>query len=89
MLAGPTVIPQEDELAGTLPPDLVDDRAPDGDTTILARPDTTVRMSDVRRSELVAIAPLLVLAVVLGLFPRLLLDVIEPAAVVVTQLVAR
>jgi NADH-quinone oxidoreductase subunit M len=32
---------------------------------------------------------LLALAVVLGLFPRVLLDVVEPAAAAVVQLVAR
>ncbi|SFB06003.1 NADH dehydrogenase subunit M [Amycolatopsis marina] len=37
-------------------------------------------MGDLRSSEAVSIVPLLALAVVIGLFPRFLLDVIEPAA---------
>jgi len=44
---------------------------------------------DTTRIETAAIAPLLVLATVIGLFPRFLLDVIEPAARVVVELVAR
>ncbi|MFW6204948.1 MAG: complex I subunit 4 family protein [Actinomycetota bacterium] len=44
---------------------------------------------DVRASEMLAIAPLLALALAIGVFPRFLLDVIEPAAVVVAELVAR
>ena len=44
---------------------------------------------DVRVSESLAIVPLLVLVVVLGVFPRVLLDVIEPAAVTVVELVSR
>jgi len=39
--------------------------------------------------ELTAIVPLLVLSVVIGVFPRFLLDVIEPASRVVLDLVAR
>lgn len=48
-----------------------------------------VGMPDVRGREVAAIVPLLVLAVLLGLFPRDLLEVIEPAAAAVVQLVAR
>lgn len=44
---------------------------------------------DVRVSEATAVVPLLVLVVVLGVFPRVLLDVIEPATVTVVQLVSR
>jgi len=39
--------------------------------------------------ELTAIVSLLVLSVVIGVFPRFLLDVIEPASRVVVDLVAR
>ncbi|WP_338104758.1 complex I subunit 4 family protein [Modestobacter muralis] len=89
LLAGPTVIPQDDDPTESLQPAPAEQRVPDGGTTTLARPGIAVGMPDLRRSELVAIAPLLVLAVVLGLLPRLLLEVIEPAAVVVAGLVAR
>ena len=44
---------------------------------------------DLTKTEIVSIAPLLVLAVVIGVFPRALLDLIEPAAVVVVDLVGR
>ncbi|MCA0143802.1 NuoM family protein [Blastococcus sp. LR1] len=50
---------------------------------------TVTRMRDMRGPELAAVVPLLVLSVVLGLLPRALLDVIEPAATAVAQLVAR
>ncbi len=49
----------------------------------------TAGVVDVRASEMLAIAPLLALALAIGVFPRFLLDVIEPAAVVVAELVAR
>ena len=39
--------------------------------------------------ELIAIAPLLLLAVVIGVFPRFLLDIVDPAARAVTFLVSR
>jgi NADH-quinone oxidoreductase subunit M len=44
---------------------------------------------DVGPREVAAIAPLLLLALVLGVLPRPMLDVIEPAARTVTALVAR
>ena len=44
---------------------------------------------DLTKTEIVSIAPLLVLAVVIGVFPRALLDLIEPAAAVVVDLVGR
>ncbi|WP_366146650.1 NADH-quinone oxidoreductase subunit M [uncultured Pseudokineococcus sp.] len=49
----------------------------------------TASFRDVRASELLAVAPLLVLATLLGVLPRPLLDVIEPAAGTVAALVAR
>jgi NADH-quinone oxidoreductase subunit M len=47
------------------------------------------RPADVTGSEIAAIAPLLTLSVVIGIFPRPLLDLIEPAAHNVVELVAR
>jgi NADH-quinone oxidoreductase subunit M len=44
---------------------------------------------DVDARELAAVVPLLLLALVLGVFPRPLLDLIEPAARTVTELVSR
>ena len=44
---------------------------------------------DLRRTELWSVAPLLLLATLLGVFPRPLLDVIEPAAATVVDLVGR
>jgi NADH-quinone oxidoreductase subunit M len=52
-----------------------------------APPGTTI--GDVTAVEAAAIAPLIVLAVIVGLFPRFLLDLIEPASRVVVDLVAR
>ncbi len=46
-------------------------------------------MADATPAELAAIVPLLVLSVAIGLFPRFLLDVIEPAARTAVQLVSR
>jgi NADH-quinone oxidoreductase subunit M len=37
----------------------------------------------------VAVLPLLALSLAIGIFPRFLLDVVEPASRVVTDLVAR
>ena len=44
---------------------------------------------DLDATEVLAIAPLLILSVVIGVFPRVLLDVIGPAAAVVNTLVSR
>jgi NADH-quinone oxidoreductase subunit M len=52
-------------------------------------PGTPRAPGDLRPSETAAIVPLLVLAAVIGLFPRFLLDVIEPAARALNDLVAR
>ncbi|TMR02234.1 NADH-quinone oxidoreductase subunit M [Actinomadura soli] len=49
----------------------------------------TARVTDLRPSEAGAIVPLLLLAVVIGVAPRLLLDVIEPISATVVSLVAR
>jgi NADH-quinone oxidoreductase subunit M len=47
------------------------------------------RTTDLTVTETVAIAPLMVLAVVLGLFPRFLLDLVEPAARILGTLLSR
>jgi NADH-quinone oxidoreductase subunit M len=45
--------------------------------------------ADLHRSEIAAIVPLLALATVIGVLPRLVLDVIEPASRALVELVAR
>ncbi|OEV04243.1 complex I subunit 4 family protein [Streptomyces oceani] len=52
-------------------------------------PGTPRPFPDLRAPELLAIGPLLLLATLLGLLPRLVLDVIEPAARTLNDLVAR
>jgi NADH-quinone oxidoreductase subunit M len=49
----------------------------------------TTEVGDLTTTETLSIAPLMVLAVVLGLFPRFLLDLVEPAARVLGTLVSR
>jgi len=49
----------------------------------------TSQVTDVRRDETGAIAPLLVLSLVIGLTPRVLLDTIEPLSAAVIALVGR
>ncbi|WP_445263228.1 complex I subunit 4 family protein [Pseudokineococcus sp. 5B2Z-1] len=49
----------------------------------------TASVGDVRASELLAVAPLLVLATLIGVLPRPLLEVVEPAAQMVVALVGR
>ncbi len=49
----------------------------------------TSQVTDVRRSELAAVAPLLALSAAIGVAPRFLLDVIEPVSSAVVALVAR
>ncbi len=54
---------------------------------LLGEPHTpTDDFADVRRYELVAVAPLLVLSLVIGVLPRWLLDVIEPASAAVVRM---
>ncbi|MDA8368346.1 MAG: NADH-quinone oxidoreductase subunit M [Nocardiopsaceae bacterium] len=58
--------------------------------TVLGPPgELTAQVTDVHRSELGAVAPLLVLSVIIGVAPRFLLDVIEPFSAAVVSLVAR
>ncbi|MBN9098064.1 MULTISPECIES: NADH-quinone oxidoreductase subunit M [unclassified Pseudonocardia] len=52
-------------------------------------PGTPRPFPDVRVSEALAVVPLLVLVVVLGVVPRVLLDVIEPASRTLVDLVSR
>ncbi|MEU6251234.1 NADH-quinone oxidoreductase subunit M [Streptomyces sp. NPDC047043] len=52
-------------------------------------PGTPRAFPDIRPHEALAVVPLLVLAVVLGVAPRFLLDVIEPASRSVLELLAR
>ncbi|GAB3451503.1 complex I subunit 4 family protein [Actinophytocola sediminis] len=49
----------------------------------------TRAVADLTAAETLAIAPLMVLSVVIGLFPRFLLDLVEPAARAVGELVSR
>ncbi len=57
--------------------------------TTAVRPRAATRVGDLRAHETASIVPLLALAVVLGLLPRVLLDVLEPAAAAVVDLVSR
>ena len=50
---------------------------------------SSVGFSDLRRSEMWSVAPLLVLSLVIGVLPRPLLDQIEPASRLVVELVGR
>jgi len=52
-------------------------------------PGTPRPFADLHVSEIVAIVPLLALATVIGVLPRFLLDVIEPASRALAELVAR
>lgn len=95
LLTGPTRVPSVPagaDASGSTTGDVAAESAggaPATTTATRARSDATASMPDLRPRELVPIASLLILAVVLGLFPRVLLDVIEPAATAVAELVAR
>ncbi|WP_448610086.1 complex I subunit 4 family protein [Geodermatophilus sp. URMC 60] len=84
LLTGDPVSPPDgaDEPEGVVP-------AADGGTATAVRPRAATRILDLRAHETASIAPLLVLALVLGLLPRVLLDVVEPAAAAVVELVSR
>jgi NADH-quinone oxidoreductase subunit M len=60
-----------------------------GELRIPDAPGTPRPFTDLRPSETVAIVPLLALATLVGVLPRFLLDVIEPASRVLVELVAR
>jgi NADH-quinone oxidoreductase subunit M len=60
-----------------------------GELRVPDAPGTPRPITDLRVSEAAAIVPLLALATLIGLLPRFLLDVIEPAASAVVELVAR
>ncbi|WP_240489948.1 complex I subunit 4 family protein [Actinomadura atramentaria] len=49
----------------------------------------TPRVTDVRRAELAAVAPLLLASAAIGVAPRFLLDLVEPASATLIALVAR
>lgn len=46
-------------------------------------------VADVRGAEMLAIAPLLLAVLAIGVFPRFLLDIIEPASLALVELLAR
>lgn len=52
-------------------------------------PGTSRPFADLRPSETAAIVPLLALATLIGLLPRVLLDVVDPASAVLVELVGR
>jgi NADH-quinone oxidoreductase subunit M len=100
LLTGPLVVPVDQEGSGAAPEAgaheaaTVQRPAPhgrDGATTTLERSSAGMRarVRDLSGREVAAVVPLLALSVLLGLFPRLLLDVVEPAAAAVAQLVSR
>ena len=60
-----------------------------GPLRIPTGPGATRLFPDLRPHELAAVVPLLLLALVIGIAPRFLLDVIEPASRTVVELVAR
>ncbi len=87
LLSGDAVVPPEATADGA-----GEGRAPElsrGGTATATEQRTTALMSDLRRHELASIVPLLALGLVLGLFPRVLLDVLEPAAMAVVELASR
>jgi NADH-quinone oxidoreductase subunit M len=100
LLTGPLVVPADQEGSGAAPEAGAHEAAPgqrpapsgrDGATTTLERSSagTRARVRDLSGREVAAVVPLLALSVLLGLFPGLLLDVVEPAAAAVAQLVSR
>lgn len=60
-----------------------------GELRLPDAPGTPREFADLRTAETLSIVPLLVLATVIGLLPRFLLDAIEPASGALGQLVAR
>jgi NADH-quinone oxidoreductase subunit M len=86
LLTGDTVVPSGPDTEGEEHPAV---EHPAGGTATATRSRTATLVRDLRGHEVASIVPLLALAVVLGLFPRVLLDVVEPAAAAVVQLVAR
>jgi NADH-quinone oxidoreductase subunit M len=90
LLTGPTLVPEDDRAEAAAPSVSGGAEARRGvRTATLPSSEGATRMADVGGAELASIVPLLVLAVLLGLFPRVLLDVIEPASAVVAGLVSR
>lgn len=94
LLTGPLVTPADADAGGAAPDTASLEPSPAGRpdprTATLTRPEAGARrFLDLSGREAVAVVPLLALSVLLGLFPRLLLDIVEPAAAAVAQLVAR
>ena len=92
LLSGPTLVPADggsDGGAGAGEKSAAPASRPDGGTATLSRPGTSLHLRDLHGSELVAVVPLLALALLLGLVPGVLLNVLEPAATAVAQLVSR
>jgi NADH-quinone oxidoreductase subunit M len=87
LLTGETVVPIDATVEGA--GESATEGPSSGGTATATERRTAPRLRDLRGSEVASIVPLLVLAVVLGLFPRVLLDVLEPAAMAVVELVAR
>ena len=86
LFSGDPVIPSDDEAEADSPAIA----APEGGGVAVAVPQrSSTRLRDLDAHELAAIVPLLALALLLGLLPRILLEVIEPAAGAVVQLVSR
>ena len=87
LLSGGTVVPGNvDGPGGVEQPDGTRTAAA---TATLLRPDARAGVRDLSGHEVAAVVPLLLLALLLGLLPRPLLDVLEPAATAVAQLVSR
>lgn len=96
LLAGDTKIPETSGLpsARSETSDGRQVRKPSGTRGIKTRTrndrgQATSAFKDLHGRELTAIIPLLVLSIAIGLFPRALLDIIEPAAAALTSLVSR
>jgi NADH-quinone oxidoreductase subunit M len=60
-----------------------------GDLRTPDAPGTPRPFTDLHPTEVLAIVPLLVLATVIGVLPRVLLDVVEPASAALVELVSR
>ena len=63
--------------------------APNAPMRIPGGPGTLAALRDLTAAETAGIVPLIALALVIGILPRFLLDLIEPAARTLTYLVAR
>ncbi|MDP9818434.1 NADH-quinone oxidoreductase subunit M [Spirilliplanes yamanashiensis] len=89
LLTGATVEPATGHGADHAPTRTAPHAVASAATATAARTPPRVRTEDLHGHELLPVAALLALALILGLLPGVLLDVFEPAARMVTQLVAR